>query len=112
MEEILEKLLKIVGVEGALVVGKDGLVIASVGSFLPDPDSFGASVAEVLKLFDAALTSHGAAQKITVNQDSGLLQMTAINEVTFLVVQAAAGTNLGRLRLEADGVAATLGEQL
>ena len=112
MEEILEKLLKIAGVEGGLVVGKDGLVIASVGNFLPDPDSFGASVAEVLKLFDTGLTSHGGANKITVNQDNGVLQLTAINEVTFLVVQGGASVNVGRLRLEADAVAATLGEQL
>lgn len=112
MEEILEKLLRIAGVEGALVVGKDGLVIASVGEFSPDPDSFGASVAELLNHFDILLQARGGAEKVSIHQEKGLLQLNAINEVTFLVVQAGSHTNLGRLRLDSEGVVAVLSEQL
>jgi len=112
VEDILDKLLRIGGVEGALVVGKDGLVIASSGSFSPDPDSFGANIAELINHFDTMLQAKGGTQKVTVNQDQGLLQLTAINEVTYLVAQASANTNVGRLRLESDQVASALGEQL
>lgn len=112
MEEILEKLLKINGVEGALVVGKDGLVISSVGSFQPDPDSFGAGVAEALNQVDSHFQARGASQRVTIDQQSGVTHLTAINEVTFLVAHGTTGVNLGRLRLDSDQVAAALGEQL
>lgn len=112
MEELLEKLLKISGVEGALVVGKDGLVIASVGSFQPDPDSFGAGVAELLNQMDQLVGARGSAQRATISQAGGILQLSAINEVTFLVIQGGAAVNVGRLRLDSDQVASALGEQL
>lgn len=112
MEDILEKLLKIAGMEGALVVGKDGLVISSVGRFSPDPDSFGASVAELVNHFDTLLQTKGASQRVTLDQQNGVTQLTAINEVTFLVAQGGTGVNLGRLRLDSDSVALALGEQL
>ncbi|MFN8609317.1 MAG: roadblock/LC7 domain-containing protein [Vulcanimicrobiota bacterium] len=112
MEELLEKLLKISGVEGALVVGKDGLVISSVGNFNPDPDSFGASVAEVLNHLDGHFQSRGPNQRVTLDQQLGVTHLTAINEVTYLVAQGSKGVNLGRLRLDSDNVAAALGEQL
>jgi len=112
VEEILEKLLKIAGVEGALVVGKDGLVISQVGHFSPDPDSFGASVAEILNHFDSLLQAKGGCQKVTLDQQLGVTQLTAINEVTFLVAQGAKSVNIGRLRLDCDTVASALQEQL
>lgn len=112
MEEILERLLTISGVEGALVVGKDGLVITSVGTFQPDPDSFGAGVAELLNNTESSLQSRGACQRLSLEQEGGLLQLTSINEVTYLVLQARATSNLGRVRLECDRAAAALGEQL
>ena len=112
MEEILEKLLKINGVEGALVVGKDGLVISSVGTFNPDPDSFGAGIAEVLNHLDTHFQARGASQRVTLDQQLGVTHLTSINEVTFLVAHGSPGINLGRLRLDSDQVAAALGEQL
>lgn len=112
MEELLEKLLKVSGVEGALVVGKDGLVICSVGNFNPDPDSFGASVAEVLNHLDGHFQARGTSQRVTLDQQHGMTHLTAINEVTYLVAQGGSKTNLGRLRLDSDSVAAALGEQL
>lgn len=112
MEELLEKLLKISGVEGALVVGKDGLVICSVGNFTPDPDSFGASVAEVLNHLDGHFQARGTSQRVTLDQQQGMIHLTAINEVTYLVAQGTSRANLGRLRLDSDSVAAALGEQL
>lgn len=112
MEDLLEKLLKIAGVQGALVVGKDGLVIASVGHFSPDPDSFGATVAEVLNQLDANFSSHGAVKRLTLDQESATLHTTAINEVTYLVAQAAPSANLGRIRLDSDQVTVALREQL
>ena len=112
MEELLEKLLKIAGVQGALVVGKDGLVIASVGHFAPDADSFGATVAEVLNQLDSSFSSQGAVRRLTMDQESATLHATAINEVTYLVVQAASVTNLGRVRLDSDQVTVSLREQL
>lgn len=112
MEDLLEKLLKIAGIEGALVVGKDGLVISHVGSFSPDPDSFGASVAEILNHSDNLLQSKGISQRVTFDQTHGITQLTAINEVTFLVAHGGPGVNLGRLRLDCDSVASALGEQL
>lgn len=112
MEDLLGKLLKINGIEGALVVGKDGLVISHVGSFSPDPDSFGASVAELLNHFDTLLQHKGISQRVTLDQSNGVTQLTAINEVTFLVAHGGSGVNLGRLRLDSDNVASALGEQL
>ena len=112
MEDILERLLKINGVEGALIVGKDGLVISSVGTFNPDPDSFGASAAELLNHFDVLLQTRGASQRMSLDQQQGVTQFTAINEVTFLVTQGTPAVNLGRLRLDCDSVALALGEQL
>jgi predicted regulator of Ras-like GTPase activity (Roadblock/LC7/MglB family) len=112
VDDILEQLLKVPSVEGVLVVGKDGLVITSAGTFQPDPDSFGAGVAEFLNNAETVLQARGASQRVSLEQDGGLLQLTAINEVTFLVLQAAATANLGRVRLECDRAAAALGEQL
>lgn len=112
MEDLLEKLLKITGVQGSLVVGKDGLVIASVGHFSPDPDSFGATVAEVLNQLDSSFSGQGTIRRLTLDQEAAVLHAVSINEVTYLVSQASATTNLGRLRLDSDQVTAALREQL
>ena len=49
MEDVLEKINQTPGVEASLIVGKDGLLITSLGDAEPDPDFLGAETAELLQ---------------------------------------------------------------
>ena len=52
MEDVLERINQTPGVEASLIVGKDGLLITSLGDAEPDPDFLGAETAELLQAIE------------------------------------------------------------
>ena len=100
METILQRLIEIEGVSGAIIVGKDGLVVAGT----MDGDD-----AEVLGAMAAACFSAisryteeigtGEARRAVIEAERGTLYMIEVGDL-ILVITTQAPTNLGRVRLE------------
>lgn len=111
MDEVLASLLAIPGVQTALVVGKDGLVITSAGQS-EDPDSIGVSAADMLSALESSLPERAPFTMVTLESAQGTLCACAINEVTYLMVVGTESLNLGRVRLELKSGARSLVDQL
>jgi len=101
MESILEILVNYPGIEGALIVGKDGLVIAKYWNNDSDADLFGGTVAELFTTAENMADERLHVTPVTgmvLQGPSGLVVLEIINEVTMLAVKAQAGANLGLVR--------------
>ncbi len=100
METILQRLMAIDGVTGALLVGKDGLVIAStIGG--DDEELLGAMAAAA---YDAAgryieQLEMGSVRHAIFELGAGTVQVTDGGDL-LLVVRCVAQANLGRIRIE------------
>lgn len=115
MEEILESLARTPGVQGSLIVGKDGLVIAAAGSPQPDADMLGATTAEYFSSIENGVGStleRGSLDLVSVEASEGRLFLKGINDGTYLLVSAEASANLGLIRHEMKVAAEQLREQL
>ena len=114
MEETLDALCRVSGIQGAMVVGRDGLVVASSGDLGGDPDLLGATTAEFFTLADSAGTERlgrGSLQLVTLEMPGGPLFLCALDELTFLVVLMAEKLSLGLARYEVRRAAGRLREQ-
>lgn len=115
MEKILDDLAQIKDVRGTLIVGKDGLVIASAGNFKNDPDFVGASMAE---LFSTAETmsferfSAGKPARISLEAESIIFIVNEVTEDTILAILAEPTANFGIIRIETNSALKKLQEIL
>ena len=115
MENILDELTQIKDVRGTLLVGKDGLVIASAGNFENDPDFVGASMSE---LFSTAETmslerfSAGKPVRISLEAESITFIVYEVTEDTILAILAESTANLGIIKIETDNAVKKLQELL
>ncbi len=103
MEQVLEELCRVGGIEGCIIVGKDGLVITQSGKVLPELDFLGASMADLFTNLESLLGekfAQGDLDMVTLEAKKGKIFLRTINEVTFLVVFAQTKVNLGLLRGE------------
>lgn len=100
MEEILEELIRCPGSKGSFIVGKDGLVIATAGSFDGDPEVIAAAAAETLVNIENSLPMLTPLDYIELAGPVTSLHVMAINEVTYLLLQASNQSVVGRLRFE------------
>lgn len=115
MDEVLESLNQIPGVEASLIVGKDGLLIASLGDARPDPDFLGAETAEMLQNAEAGMRDkfeRGELGMLSLEADNGHLFLRSINEVTYLLVLTGTEVSLGMIRYGLQQAGQALKEQL
>lgn len=115
MEETLDALSQAPGIQGAMIVGKDGLVIAQSGNLGPDADLMGATTAELFTNAESALSermSRGALGTLTLEADGGAVFLRNLDDVTFLLVLGGERLNLGLVRYEIRRAAERLREQL
>jgi predicted regulator of Ras-like GTPase activity (Roadblock/LC7/MglB family) len=112
MEEVLEELLNLPGAQGAFVVGKDGLVIASAGDTDTDPETLGAAAAELVTHMETTFKNRGTLNVLEYSGDAGNCYLAAINEVTYLYLQTKLPNSTGRLRLGLKSACHQLREQL
>lgn len=112
MEEVLEELLTLPGAQGAFVVGKDGLVIASAGETDGDPETLGAATAELVTHLESTFKDRGALSLFEYAGESGMCYLAGINEVTYLYLQTRPPASTGRLRLGLKSACHQLRDQL
>lgn len=115
MEEVLENLNRIPGVEASLIVGKDGLLISALGDARPDPDFLGAETAEFLQNAELSVREkfdRGELGMVTLEADNGHIFLRSINEVTYLMVLAQADVSFGMVRYGLAEAGKALKEQL
>lgn len=115
MEEVLEALAEVPGVQGCLVVGRDGLVIAGAGETGEDPDLAGVTAADLFGGAETALTerlTRGGVDTLSLEAGEGSLLLRPIDAQTFLLVLAEASPNLGLVRYESRRAVDKLREAL
>jgi len=103
MEEILENLSGLTGVQGCLIAGRDGLLIAQSWHNEIDAELAGASLADIFVTAESSVSERfalGLIDMITIEATGGKIFIQNINEDTFLVVLAQANSNIGLLRCE------------
>lgn len=115
MDEVLEELNETPGVQGSLIIGKDGLVIANAGDTEPDPDFLGAETAELFQNAEARMGDkfeRGTLGMLSLEADNGHMFLKGINEVTYLLVLTQHEINLGLVRHDIKRASARLLEHL
>ncbi len=115
MEEILENLTQVNGIQGTLIVGKDGLVIAYSGDIKTDPDFLGATIADFFTTAENITEEKfamGSLDKLSFETNSSKFFLNNINNDTFLVIITEEQVNIGLIRLEMKAAAESLKEVL
>jgi hypothetical protein len=112
LETILRRLLAIEGVIGAVLTGKDGLVVASTLEG-EEEELLGAMGAAA---FDAAgryieQLGGGEIRHATFETPGGIILVTEGGEM-LIIVRCAVQANLGRVRMEAGAASLRLSEQI
>jgi predicted regulator of Ras-like GTPase activity (Roadblock/LC7/MglB family) len=112
MEKILRQLLNIDLVAAIVLIGKDGLPVAS----MVDDARTEAHAAHAAATFEAVTRytrqlNLGAPRQTFFATDTAVVMITETNDM-LLVVEARTGVNLGRLRLETLRVARLLAAQM
>jgi uncharacterized protein len=115
MEEILEQLNNIPGIVGSMIIGKDGLVIATMWNEDIDPDMVGAHTADLLNITESITTGKldfGLTEMITVEAENAKLLLKIIDDSTFLITATTSRANLGLMRIEIKSAAKKLRDLL
>ena len=112
METILQRLMAIDGVTGVLLVGKDGLVVASTMEN-EDGELLGAMAAAA---YDASARyidqlGIGDVRHALFEAPGGTVQVTDGGDL-LVVVRSAYSANIGRIRMEAGQASLRLAEQI
>ncbi len=101
LDELLQQLRDIGGIDLAAVIGGDGLVLASSAAEGTDVESVGAVAASGLLLAEALGREweRGASVQTTLEFAEGLALLMPLDPDVALLILAKADANLGRLRL-------------
>ena len=112
MDTILQRLTDLDEITGALVIGKDGLIVSGA---LPgdDEEMVGAMSAAVFGSIAnyTSQTAHGETQYVIIETDAGAIQFAAAGEL-ILVVTSKTASNAGRIRLEMKKACRQLSEMV
>ncbi|HVB74842.1 MAG TPA: roadblock/LC7 domain-containing protein [Ktedonobacteraceae bacterium] len=100
METILQRLTDLDEITGALIIGKDGLIVAGA---LPgdDEDMLGAMSAAIFGSIASytAQAVHSETRHVIIETHTGSIQFAEVGDL-ILVITAGPGSNTGRVRLE------------
>jgi len=112
VETVLQRLLEIDGVTGALLVGKDGLVVAS--TLEGEEEEFLGAMAAAC--YDASARyigqlGMGDVRHFIFETPSGTIQISDAGEL-LLVVRSNSRANIGRIRVECGHASLRLAEQI
>jgi len=106
MYEILEELNKTIGVTGSMIVGQDGIVIASDLNTQLEDEAVGALAASIVSTVQKSMTrlSKDNLKQITVEGSGGKLFLTDVG-MGILAVTTDPQVNVGLIRLEIKNAA-------
>lgn len=112
METILQRLMEIDGVTGALLVGKDGLVVAS--TMEGEDEEFLAAMAAAC--YDSTTRyidqlGMGEVRHALFETPGGTISVTEAGEL-LIVVRSTSSANIGRVRMESGQASLRLAEQI
>jgi uncharacterized protein len=100
VETILQRLTDLDEITGALIIGKDGLIVSGA---LPgdDEDMLGAMSAAVFgSIANYTLqTVHGETQHVIIETHTGTIQFAEVGDL-ILVITTGSNSNAGRVRIE------------
>jgi hypothetical protein len=116
MKDILETLNQTTGIQGCLVVGRDGLVIDNAGDISNlDMHELGATSTELFSAAESLIgerLEQGVVDLMHVESHKGKVVMVGINEQSVLVVMTRSKVNLGLVRWEVRSAAEKLKEAM
>ncbi len=106
MYEILNELNKTAGINGSMVVGQDGIVIAADMNTELQDDTVGALASSIVSTVKSSLErlSNEGLKQITVEADKGKLFLTDVG-IGILAVTTESQVNVGMVRLEIKSAA-------
>lgn len=106
MYEILEELNKTSGVNGSMIVGKDGIVIAADLNAQLQNETVGALAASIVSTVQKSMSrlSSDALKQVTVEANNGKLFLTDVG-IGVLAVTTDPQVNVGLIRLEIKNAA-------
>jgi predicted regulator of Ras-like GTPase activity (Roadblock/LC7/MglB family) len=106
MHEILEELNKTSGVNGSMIVGKDGIVIATNLRAQLQDEEVGALAASIISTVQKSMSrlSNDALKQVTVEASNGKLFLTDVG-IGILAVTTDPQVNVGLIRLEVKNAA-------
>jgi predicted regulator of Ras-like GTPase activity (Roadblock/LC7/MglB family) len=106
MHEILEELNKTSGVNGSMIVGKDGIVIAADLHTQLQNEEVGALAASIISIVQKSVSrlSDDALKQVTVEASNGKLFLTDVG-IGILAVTTDPQVNVGLIRLEVKNAA-------
>jgi predicted regulator of Ras-like GTPase activity (Roadblock/LC7/MglB family) len=106
MHEILEELNKTSGVNGSMIVGKDGIVIATNLRTQLQDEEVGALAASIISTVQKSMSrlSNDALKQVTVEASNGKLFLTDAG-IGILAVTTDPQVNVGLIRLEVKNAA-------
>jgi len=106
MHEILEELNKTSGVNGSMIVGKDGIVIATNLRAQLQDEEVGALAASIINTVQKSMSrlSNDALKQVTVEASNGKLFLTDVG-IGILAVTTDPQVNVGLIRLEVKNAA-------
>lgn len=112
MRRIVEDLIRVDGVIGSLLVGKDGLVVASTLLDEEDAEILGAMSAAVFGEIDKATKRIGVGTLIDaiIDADEGSILVLEAKKELILVVITQRTVNLGLVKMEMRRAAKRIGE--
>lgn len=113
MRDNIEPLAQIEGVKGAVLVSRDGLVVASTLESEDEEEVTAAMAASIFGNIDKSLARMdiGSAQDTIIESESHVLQLMGVNELVLVVVTDKTA-NAGKVRLEMRRCARRLDEML
>jgi len=100
VETILQRLTDLDAVIGAVLVGKDGLIVAGA-LHSDDEEVLGAMSAAVIDSINHYTTqiNSGAMRHVIIETQTGMVQLAEVGDLILVVTSNTTG-NLGRIRLE------------
>ncbi len=103
IENALETFVETSEAMGAMVVGRDGLVLSRTGGLGEDVDAIGAIASSAFKMPEslAERLDAGKVVQVAIQLEQGLVALESLSDEYFLVIVAGADANLGLIRYAA-----------
>lgn len=115
MEKVLEDIAGLKGIQGSLLIGKDGMVILHFGDFQNDVEFISACVSEVYSSADSMTNERfeiGHPLEMMISANNQNIFIFDVNEDTILVIVSESTVNRGFITMHGRASAAELKSML